>query len=117
MYRLFGKTRIQSVLPRFFFDIPRPIAYYLFGTNNKELLKSILDDTDLNFTKWAINALLTWRNTKRISNCIKIHGTNDRLILLKNKTNSIRISEGAHLMILDNADAISKIINAEISDL
>tara|TARA_R110002126_G_scaffold55819_6_gene149726 strand:+ start:36672 stop:37151 length:480 start_codon:yes stop_codon:yes gene_type:complete len=60
--RLFGKTKIIELIPERFLKPPKFIAHFMFGTKNKELLNSILDDTDLNFTKWAIRALINWQN-------------------------------------------------------
>ena len=52
----------------------------MFGTEKKELLNSILADTDLNFTKWAIRELMNWENQSRLENLIKIGGTKDKLL-------------------------------------
>jgi len=54
IYSLFGKTNIVNLIPQKLFNLPKGIAYFLFGANKKELLKNILDATDLSFTKWAI---------------------------------------------------------------
>jgi hypothetical protein len=85
----------------------------MFGTEKKELLNSILDDTDLNFTKWAIRELMTWSNEKRLKNLIKISGTKDKLLPPKGE-NTILVENGEHFMIVDKAKEISDIINSGI---
>ncbi len=115
IYRLIGKSKIIKLLPRQLFDPPRKIAHWLFGTSHTKLLSQILDDTDLQFAKWAVNALLNWQNTTQLAHpTLKISGTKDKLIPPQKDSKQIRIDQGAHFMIVDRAAEISKIINEEI---
>lgn len=111
--KLVGKSKILEWIPDKFLNPPKTIAHYLFGTEKKELLNSILNDTDLYFTKWAVNELVHWNNKNRINNLIKIGGSKDKLLPPKGK-NTIIIENGEHFMIVDRAIEISEIINAEI---
>lgn len=114
VFRGIGKTGITSLIPSQFFDPPRAIAHFIFGTNEKDLLNDILDDTDLKFTKWAVNELLNWKNTQRLERVLKISGTDDKLIP-PNKDEKIHLIKGGeHFMIVDRATEISQIINQEM---
>lgn len=106
-----GKMKVVKYLPSKIFNPPKKIAHFLFGTENKELLNKILDDTDLDFTKWAVNKLLNWKNTTHLSSVIKISGTNDKLLPPTKTDNTILIEKGEHFMIVDKAKEISEIIN------
>jgi len=106
-----GKMNVVKYLPSKIFNPPKKIAHFLFGTDNKELLNKILDDTDLDFTKWAINELLNWKNTTPLSSIIKISGTNDKLLPPTKADNTILIEKGEHFMIVDKAKEISEVIN------
>jgi len=106
-----GKMNVVKYLPSKIFNPPKKIAHFLFGTDNKELLNKILDDTDLDFTKWAINELLNWKNTTPLSSIIKISGTNDKLLPPTKADNTILIEKGEHFMIVDKAKEISDVIN------
>ena len=79
-------------------------------------MNSILDDTDLNFTKWAIRELLNWKNQLHLQNLIKVCGTKDKLLPPKGN-NNILIDKGEHFMIVDRAKEVSHIINGEIKTL
>jgi pimeloyl-ACP methyl ester carboxylesterase len=114
IYRIIGKLGLLNKLPSNLFDPPRNIAQFIFGTDNKELLDSILDDTDLKFAKWAVNELVNWDNQDRIKNLIRIHGTKDKLIPWRGSNKVELIENGEHLMIVDRSDEISKIINEKI---
>ncbi|MDX1349668.1 MAG: alpha/beta hydrolase [Putridiphycobacter sp.] len=111
--KLVGKSKLIELIPERLFNPPKPIAHFLFGTDKKELLNSILDDTDLNFAKWATRALINWQNQTSLSNLIKIGGSKDKLLAPKGK-NTIIIENGEHFMIVDRADEISEIINEKI---
>jgi len=113
LFRIVGKLRLIELIPKKFLDPPRYLAHYMFGTKQKELLNSILDDTDLKITKWAIKELINWNNVSKISNLIKIGGTNDKMLPSK-RDHTILIKKGEHFMIIDKADEISEIINREI---
>jgi len=116
IYRWIGNTKLLHLVPTILFDPPRGLATYIFGAKNKQLLHDILDDTDLNFAKWAALQLTTWKNTSSPKNLLKIHGTKDKLIPLKTSMKTIIIEDGAHFMIVDRADEISKIINTKLAE-
>ena len=111
--RIFGKTKIIELIPESFLNPPKLIARFMFGTKKKELLNSILDDTDLSFTKWAIRELVNWKNESKLLNLIKIGGSKDKMLPPKGK-NTILIDKGEHFMIADKAEEISEIINKMI---
>ena len=114
IYRMIGKTGVVKWVPAAFFKPPSIMAEWVFGAENKQLLREIVDDTDLNFAKWAVEQLITWGNTTRIDKCIKIHGSKDLLIPIRKDEKTIQIPGGNHFMIVDKAEEISKIINREI---
>lgn len=90
---------------------------WLFGAKNKKLLKEILDDTDVEFTRWAIIKLTTWNNEERLDNILKIHGTKDKLIPFKADQKTLAIQNGEHFMIVDRAPELSNIIEENIKML
>lgn len=113
LIKLAGKSRLIELIPEKLLNPPKAIAHFMFGTDEKELLNSILDDTDLKFTKWAIRELMNWKNQTRLSNLIKIGGSKDKLLPPKGK-NTILIEQGEHFMIVDKAKEISEIINEKL---
>ena len=112
IYSGFGKLNIIKKIPAKLFDPPRYIASSLFGTANKELL----EDTDLQFAKWAVNELVNWDNQNQVENLIRIHGTKDKLIPWRGLGKVELIEDGEHFMIIDRAEEISKFINEKIKD-
>lgn len=107
-------TKLINFVPKQLLKLPRKLAHFLFGADNKKLLNAILDDTDLSFTKWATRELINWKNGTKLKNCLKISGENDKLLPQKDN-NAILIPKGEHFMIVDKAKEISEIINSEYS--
>jgi esterase/lipase len=116
IYRLIGKLGLTKLVPQSFMNPPKSIAHFIFGTKNKELLNSILDDTDLEFAKWAVIKLTTWENKEKINPILKISGTKDKLIPPTKDENTIQIENGEHFMIVDNALEISQLINSKLKN-
>lgn len=117
VYRLAGKTHLMKFLPSAFFKPPKVLAYFLFGTDRKKLLGSIVEDADLKFAKWATLELINWKNRERLEKVVKIAGSNDRILAPGNSRDMIIIRGGHHFMIVDRAEEISKIINERISKI
>jgi len=112
--KLISRFGIIKLMPKKLFNPPRWVAYYLFGTEKKELLNTILNDTNLEFAKWAVNELVNWKNITKLDNVLKINGAKDKLLPPKDDK-AIIIENGGHFMIVDKANEISRIINEYIN--
>lgn len=97
-----------QLLPR----IPR-LAKWFFGvksTRDYQLLRQILQDTDPNFTRWALARLLQWPGRPEVP-IIRVHGIDDRL-LPHGAALSQYCLPGGHLIIISRAAEISRILTA-----
>ena len=112
IYISLGKTQILNLIPNQLIKPPKPLLSFLFGAKNKQLLKQIINDTEPEFIRWALNAIIYWSNAKTPIETIRIHGTKDKLIPLKGE--AIEIKDGGHFMIVDKAKEISKLINEQM---
>lgn len=113
LYKSLGKLGVNKVIPHQLFKPPKFIINFLFGTQSDWLAK-IIDDTDSLFAKWAVNALLNWKNEVKRDNVYRIHGEKDRLLKAPSDEHSRghMISEAGHFMIVDEASKVSEIINS-----
>lgn len=86
---------------------------FIFGTKTKqqkELIKEMIEETDADFMKWAIGAILKWESPKTSPNIIHIHGTADKLLPYKLVKADYTIKKGTHTMVIDKAAEISAIL-------
>jgi pimeloyl-ACP methyl ester carboxylesterase len=116
LIKLTGQTKIIKILPKQLLKIPKRIAVFVFGAEKRELLNSIIKDSDVKFTKWAINELANWNNNTKLENVLKIGGDKDKLLPPKDDATVI-IKGGEHFMIVDKANEISRIINEQLKHI
>ena len=74
-----------------------------------------LGEGDPDFIEWAIDAMLCWKQAKRIDNLIQIHGDKDKIFPVKRNKASHIIKNGTHLMVFNRADEVSGIINQHLA--
>lgn len=114
VYKIIAATRAHKLAPSFLFSRSGRLAEWLFGVNTaaeKQLLATILKETNPAFRTWAINALLTWTNKNQVpANTVSIHGTEDRLIPLRNVTADFIIQGAGHFLTVTHAAAINELL-------
>ena len=62
------------------------LSNWFFGassTFDKEILKTILKETDSTFLVWAIDKVVRWTNQTELKNVKHIHGTADRILPIR----------------------------------
>ena len=111
IYRILGRLKLHKLIPISLFKQANILTYWFFGMNTKaekEMLKGILHDTDSTFLKWAMDAILNWKNEIIIDKLVHIHGNNDRILPIHYiKKVDLIILNGGHLMIFNRADVIN----------
>lgn len=78
---------------------------------DKSTLKQIIRDSDPVFIKWAIDAILSWRNQEIPENYVHIHGTRDEVLPLRYVRPTHVIEKGGHLMVMTRANEINQIFD------
>ena len=86
---------------------------WVFGVKDKEqkkLLAEILADIDPSFLKWAIDAILHWKEKNVPANVKHIHGTADKLLPYRLVKADYKIQGGTHLMSINRPGEISSLL-------
>jgi pimeloyl-ACP methyl ester carboxylesterase len=86
------------------------------GKAQKKLLLQIIRDTDMNFIRWAIPAIINWRNIECPANVVHIHGTNDRILPCSRVKADYIIKGGTHAMPLYKVREISELLRRLIGN-
>lgn len=111
LFRAFPIHRVfpfKSVLWAFYW-----LAYWLFapeGSDQKQLLKTILIETDPQFLKWALHRVVTWKNKEIPDNLVHIHGKGDRIFPYRFVTPDYSVENSGHLMVMNRAEEVSDLI-------
>lgn len=116
-FLLAGKLQLNHLFPTFLLKTTNFITHWLFGattSSEKKLLKAIIKDTDSQFLHWAINQIVNWNNETIPLNCIHIHGTNDKILPIKNVHAHYIIRNGSHFMTVNKAKELEQILKKKL---
>ena len=117
-YRFAGKLYLHKLLPSKLMRKSNKLTNWLFSVETREekdLLNSILNETEPIFLKWAIDKIVSWENAENHSNISHIHGTSDKILPYKYVQNITLVINGGHFMVLNKADEISLYILNKIN--
>ena len=92
-------------------------AKHAFGDAAKkrvDLYKKYLSMRDETYLPWAVYNVLHWQQDKPLDNIFHIHGSNDGVFPIKHIKNCIVIDGGTHVMVLNKAKQISKLLMEQI---
>jgi pimeloyl-ACP methyl ester carboxylesterase len=93
------------------------VVKYITGRNaprQKKLILDIIRDSDMNFVKWAMTAILHWKNEEVPGNIVHIHGTSDRILPYSRVMADYTIEGGSHVLPLDQSEEISALLKSLI---
>ena len=110
-FKLIARFNIQKVIRPKPIRTPNAMIFWLFGVTKKEhkgLLSAIMTDTDETFFEWAIGSIMSWKGNTPRCKIIQIHGTRDRVLSFMSA--DYVVPRAGHLMIVTNADEISRIL-------
>ena len=74
------------------------------------MLKEIMKSASPKYVRWAVNQVLNWKNEKVPGHYFHIHGTNDRILPMRNIHVNMPVKNGGHFMVLNRAKEISSIL-------
>jgi len=103
-YKLFPSKAISNI---------EEFSIYAFGDFAKkrvQLYKEYLSVRNEQYLAWAIYNVLHWKQISNMEEILHIHGNDDHVFPIKHIKNCVTIDKGTHVMILNKAKSISKII-------
>ncbi|WP_066829409.1 alpha/beta fold hydrolase [Rufibacter ruber] len=117
-YRAGGLLRLQKWLPfQWAKSFPAP-GEWLFGAKSpleKQVFRSIIQDTDLDFLRWSLTAILGWQHRAEASEqLVIIHGTRDKILPVPLAPRVHLVEGGEHLMVMSRAAEISALLNQHL---
>ncbi len=110
------KTKAYKLFPTKLVENIEEYEFLFFGDYLKkraELYKMYLSIRNSIYLEWAIHNVLHWQQDFELDNIVHIHGNKDEVFPIKHIKNSIEVDKGTHIMILDKAKTISKILAKE----
>lgn len=117
-YRLAAAIRLHKVIPIGVFKmLARSKRLFTTETgNDKKLLWQIIDDSDKKFIRWAIGAILSWKNDVLPSRLMHIHGTRDEVLPLRLTSPTHVIPKGGHLLVMTVSGKVNNLLAEVVGD-
>lgn len=112
-FKLVGKLRINKIVPAALLKSSNSITHWFFGTKTekeKNTLRIILKETDPVYVKWAVDAVLNWKNKFVPDNLVHIHGTADRILPIRFLKCCAIVENGRHFMIVSQSEIVNALI-------
>jgi pimeloyl-ACP methyl ester carboxylesterase len=116
-FRGVGRMNLVPYIPTRLMQLPPPLVEAVMSLKkqaSKRLIHDIMEHTDREFLKWAVQAILTWDNTEVPDRLKRIHGRADLLLPLK--VTADEILEGGHLVIVEEPRLIAEAIQRSFPD-
>jgi pimeloyl-ACP methyl ester carboxylesterase len=111
LYRAAGKLKIHRLIPGFLLKRSHVVMNWIMGATDparRDLLADMLKKTNSKFLYWAIDKVVTWMNDQTPLNVIRIHGTSDKVLPLRNA--DYAIEGGGHLIVANRAKEVDGIL-------
>jgi hypothetical protein len=89
------------------------VAKHFFSAetnDDKILIKQIIKDSDAGFIRWAMDAILKWKNDISPASFIHIHGTEDEVLPMRFVKPTHVIQKAGHSMVMTNAKQLNEIL-------
>lgn len=80
------------------------------GKQQQQLQQEIIKSSNPSFTRWAMDAIVRWRNEIVPGNVTHIHGIADKLLPYRYVKANHTIIDGEHVMVMDRAPELSELL-------
>jgi len=90
-------------------------VFTLETAEDKEMLRALIRESDDAFIIWAMGAILQWKGDEAPVNYVHIHGSRDAVLPMRYTKPTHVIAGGGHLMVMNRAADINKILQQVFS--
>lgn len=116
--KIAGALRLNKLIPMKPYSILEPLENYNLGVKTKEeknLLREYRKNLNLQYSNWAMDQVVNWKNNWIPPNLVHIHGTKDHIFPIKYiKKSDYIIRGGGHLISMNNSEEVNEILKREL---
>ncbi len=87
------------------------------SNEDRALLKQVIKDSDPAFIRWAMHAILGWKNEAIPASLWQIQGDKDEILPIRWARPTHRVQGGNHLMIMSKAQELNAFLREALSPL
>lgn len=116
--KIAGKLHLNRLIPMKPYSILEPLENYNLGVETKEekkLLKEYRKNLNIQYSNWAMDQVVNWKNNKIPTKLVHIHGTKDHIFPIRYIQNPDYIIQGGgHLIPMNNSKEMNEILKGEL---
>ncbi|MDB5209432.1 MAG: hypothetical protein JWQ30_259 [Sediminibacterium sp.] len=112
-FRMGRIVPLHRLVPAHISKTAASVFFRLVGHRSKEqqdTLITMFNDSPKGFVRWAMNAVVHWKNKERPGNLVHIHGNTDWLLPYRYVKADHTIDQGGHIMIANQAKEIDLLL-------
>ncbi|WP_127133132.1 alpha/beta fold hydrolase [Pseudoflavitalea rhizosphaerae] len=111
-FRAAAAIRLHKVVPIGFVKMmARSKRFFTRETGeDKKLLLQIIQESDTSFIRWAMHAILTWKNEELPEQLMHIHGTRDEVLPGRLTTPTHVIPKAGHLLVMTEPKKVNNLL-------
>lgn len=112
-FRLAGKFGLYKLISPALYRNATLLHRFL-GAGDREMkaiVYNYVKNADPDFIRWSLHVIVHWQHHDRLPNLYHIHGSRDHLLPIRYVRADYIIEKGGHLMIMNHANEVNKIIN------
>lgn len=116
LYRIGGKLKLYKILHPAFLRWGQFVVNWLVRTDQtqkRSIVSQMVKDSDPDFLKWSVKMGATWQNEEKLE-CIRIHGTRDNILPMRNFKADFIVDKGRHLIVMTHPKEVSEFLNQQL---
>ncbi len=111
-FKLAGKLGVHKIFTPSIYKQATLLNRFL-GAGDKEMktiVYNYVKNADPEYIRWALNVIVHWLHHERLPDLIHIHGSKDHLLPCRYVKADYVIQKGGHLMVMNKAPEVNKIL-------
>jgi pimeloyl-ACP methyl ester carboxylesterase len=116
-FKLAGKVGLHKIISPVIYKQATLLNRFM-GVGDRQMkaiVYSYVNNIDPNFIRWSLNVIVNWSHKERLHNLVHIHGSNDHLLPCKYVKANYVVEKGGHLMVMNKADEVNRILKKVLS--
>lgn len=119
LFKLGRVLPLYKLVPSYLIRKPTAVARWLLGAKSgseKEVMNYLISHADPAFIKWAVHAIVNWKQHSRPQAIYHIHGSADKILPLRYTHPDFVVDRGSHFMVWTKAGEVSRKLAEALSE-
>jgi pimeloyl-ACP methyl ester carboxylesterase len=119
LYRVAGALQLGRLIPASLLKLAAIIKHSIWMRTaaGRRLMRQVISAGDDRFIRWALNAVLKWKNTIIPQPLYHIHGSRDEVFPISLTTPTHIFPKGGHMFLITHPEAVDKFLREVLTPI